>query len=105
MLRRLAIIAGGGLLLLSPLACSQGQALRVTTSAAVKSSLKDHNINYSGDITCRGDQLPINCVGHATDGRPIAASLTVAPPNSCVLLVAVGGQQITREKGPTCRSS
>jgi hypothetical protein len=78
-------------------ACSSGAALRGPTSVAVKAALKDNNINYRGDVTCRGNQLPITCTSTATDGRPISATLSRSG-GDCVLVVTVGDTQISRDK-------
>lgn len=78
-------------------ACTSGAAVRGTTAVAVKSSLKANNVDYRGDVTCRGSQLPITCTSTATDGRPIVATLTKSD-GDCVLAVTVGGSQISRNK-------
>ncbi|MBO0728891.1 MAG: hypothetical protein J2P57_06500 [Acidimicrobiaceae bacterium] len=78
-------------------ACSSGSALRGPTSVAVKAALKANNINYRGDVTCRGSRLPISCTSTATDGRTIAATLSRAK-GDCVLVVTVGSTQISRNK-------
>lgn len=78
-------------------ACSSGAVSRGTTSLAVKSALKANGVNYKGDVTCVGSQLPITCTSTATDGRPISASLSKSG-GDCILVVTVGGAQISRSK-------
>ena len=78
-------------------ACTSGAAVRGTTSVAVKSALKANNVDYRGDVTCRGTELPVTCTSTATDGRPIVATLTKSD-GDCVLAVTVGGSQISRNK-------
>lgn len=77
--------------------CSSGAAIRGTTSLAVKSALKAHNVDYRGDVTCTGSQLPVTCTSTATDGRPIEATLSQSG-GDCVLVVTVGGAQISSNK-------
>jgi hypothetical protein len=76
-----------------------GPALRATTSLAVTAALKANNVNYMGGVTCAGNQLPINCISTATDGRPITGTLSKAG-GDCVLIVNVGGSDITHGKIP-----
>jgi hypothetical protein len=83
--------------------CTKGQGLRGTTSVAVKAALSDNHVKYKGDITCTGDSLPITCTSTSTDGRPISGTLSTSDGSGCVLVVAVGGQQIVREKGGKCK--
>jgi hypothetical protein len=78
-------------------ACSSGAVTRGLTSVAVKGALKDNDVNYTGEIICRGSQLPVTCTSTATDGRPISATLSRSG-GDCVLTVTVGGTQISRKK-------
>jgi hypothetical protein len=102
--RTVVVVAAVFALTLSGLSgCSKGQTLRGTTSLAVKAALKDNKVDYKGSITCAGNDLPINCTGTASDGSPIAGSLSNSSGNSCVLVVNVASKQIAKETGAKCK--
>lgn len=98
------VVAVVGLAVSGLSGCSKGQTLRVTTSLAVKAALKDNKVDYKGDITCTGSNLPINCSGTATDGRLISGVLAnKAGSNACSLVIKVADQQIASESGAKCK--
>jgi hypothetical protein len=99
---RRAFLAVTGLIMVAA-ACTRGQSLRGTTSLAVKAALAEHNIKYKGNISCTGNNLPINCTGTTVDGKPISGILAPGSGSGCVITVTVGGQQITRQTGGRCK--
>ena len=96
------VVAALGLVMVG-VSCSSGAVKRTGTAVAVKAVLKDHNVNYRGDVRCVGKDLPIACTAIATDGAPISATLSRSN-GQCQLVVVVGSQEISRNKAD-CPSS